>query len=95
MTAEGWKGLESSLGFQRFERSPDSIRGIERLEQILGTLAHGPKRLDAGPIVALAEKNFLPILATGHYRVEQTFGMNSRVPRHLSRVSCVSRLRQV
>jgi hypothetical protein len=47
------------------------------LEQILGTLAHGPKRLDEGLIVALAEKNLLPIIATGHHVEEQSFGMNS------------------
>jgi hypothetical protein len=63
MTAEGWKCLESSPCFQRFERS-EAVERLERLEQILGTPARSPKRLDEGLIVALAEKNLLPVIAT-------------------------------
>jgi hypothetical protein len=55
--------LESSPGFQRFERS-EAVERLERLEQILGTLAHGPNRLDEGLIVALAERHPPPIIAS-------------------------------
>jgi hypothetical protein len=43
----------------------------------------------------LPEKNLLPIIATGHHVIEQSFGMNSRVTRHRPRRSRVIRLRQV
>jgi hypothetical protein len=36
-----------------------------RREREWVALTHGPKRLDEGLIVALAEKNLLPIIATG------------------------------
>jgi hypothetical protein len=71
----------------RFERS-EAVERLERLEQILRTLAHGPKRLDEGLTVALAEKNRLSIIARVHHVIEQTFGMNSRwrgiVPAYMS-----------
>ena len=37
-----------------------------------------PKRFDEALIVALAEKNLLPVIATGLHVIEQSFGMNSR-----------------
>ena len=45
-------------------------------------LSHAPKRFDEGLIVALAEKNLLPIIATGHNVIEQSFGMNSWMAWH-------------
>jgi hypothetical protein len=49
-------------------------------------LAHGAKRFDEGLIVAFAEKNLLPVIATGHDVVEQSFSVNSRVARHRSQL---------
>jgi hypothetical protein len=45
-------------------------------------LAHGPERLDERLIVAFSEKNLLPIDATGHDVVEQSFSVNSGVERY-------------
>jgi hypothetical protein len=38
-----------------------------------------PKRLDESLLIALPEKNLLPVIATGDYTIEQSFGMNSQV----------------
>jgi len=50
-------------------------------------LAHGAKRFDERLIVAFSEKNLLPIIATGLDVIEQSFSVNSWVPRHCAHLA--------
>ena len=71
-------------------RHQDISVKIERV-----ALMHGSKGFDEGLAVTLPEKDLLPVIATSHNVIEQSFGMNSRMARHCLSLSGVIRLRQV